>query len=116
MDGFDVHARYQSNDGEIHEMFWRHRPKYLMQVESSEVESTRFAGVIPDILFYTDCSWIALEVFYRHALPKEKLQVLAELNLTTIEFDLSDLPIGQSRGTMVKHVISMSQIFRHSYD
>jgi hypothetical protein len=96
MDGFDVHARYQSNDGDTHEMFWRHRPKYLMHVEQSDVESTRFSGVIPDVLFYTDCGWIAVEVFYRHAVPTEKVQKLSELGLATIEIDLSDLPINAS--------------------
>lgn len=91
--GFDVHAQYQSNDGELHEMFWRHRPLYSMVAKEAEVESTRFSGVKPDILFLTDPGFVAVEVFYRHAVPPEKLYKLTkELALSTLEIDLSDLP------------------------
>ncbi len=90
--GFAVEARYQSNDGEVHYLNWRHLPVYNLEVKSATVESTHFSGVIPDVLFVTNRGFVAVEVFYRHAVPSEKLEKLHDLSLSTVEVDLSDLP------------------------
>jgi hypothetical protein len=90
--GFSVEARYQSHDGEVHHLYWRHLPIYSLEVKSASVESTHFPGVVPDVLFVTNRGFAAVEVFYRHAVPPEKLEKLQELSLSTVEVDLSDLP------------------------
>lgn len=89
--GFAVEARYQSNDGEVHYLNWRHLPLYNLEVKSAKVESTHFPGVIPDVLLATNRGFVAVEVFYRHAVPSEKLEKLQDLSLSTVEIDLSDL-------------------------
>lgn len=98
--GFDVHAQYQAIGGEIRELFWRHRPNYVLQPEGSEEESTRFEGVVPDVLFSTGRGWLAVEVYFRHAVPPEKLEKLLDIGLSTVELDLSDLPVNASAATI----------------
>lgn len=90
--GFSVEGRYQSNDGEVHRLYWRHLPVYNVEVKSAQVESTHFPAVVPDVLFVTNRGFVAVEVFYRHAVPPEKLEKLQQLSLSTVEVDLSDLP------------------------
>jgi hypothetical protein len=91
--GFDAQGQYQSNDGALHELLWRHRPTYSLQVKDAEVESTRFPAVVPDVLFLSDRGWIAVEVYFRHAVPPEKLLRLVDLSLSSVEIDLSDLTV-----------------------
>lgn len=95
--GFEVNSLYQSHDGEVHELFWRHIPTYCLEVKAAEVESRRYDGVVPDVLYFTERGWVALEVYYRHAVPKEKVDRLTEdLGLTTLEINVSDLPTNAS--------------------
>ena len=48
-------------------------------------------GLIPDVLVDIDGQTLAIEIFVTHRVGKEKIKRLRELDLSTIEIDLSML-------------------------
>ena len=90
--GFVVEGSHQAKSGEIHELHWRYLPTYGFEVKTAEVESRNHDGVIPDVLLSsTDGFFLAVEVFFRHAVDSDKLVKLQRLSLSTVEIDLSDI-------------------------
>lgn len=93
---FPVHASYKTDDSAVHELFWRYAPHFSLDVQSAEVEQeiTQFELTLkPDVVFETTFSRVAVEVYFRHRVPPEKLEKLKTLfGLSTVEIDLSDLP------------------------
>lgn len=92
---FHVHASHVTEDGESHELFWRYTPNFTLDVRSAQVEQevTRFEQTLkPDVLFETTFGSLAVEVYFRHQVPAEKLEKLRNrFYLSTVEIDLSDL-------------------------
>lgn len=99
--GFTVEGRHQSPDGTVHSLHWRYLPTYDIDVKGAEVESRKHAGVIPDVLISdTDSFFLAVEVFYRHAVDSDKLEKLKHLPCAAVEVDLSDLPVTTSSANL----------------
>jgi len=99
--GFTVEGRYQTPDGTVHSLHWRYRPTYDVDVKGAEVESHQHVDVVPDVLISdTDSFSLAVEVFYRHAVDSDKLDKLKRLPFSTVEVDLSDLPVTTSSANL----------------
>lgn len=93
--GFDVRAEIKSNDEQLHELNYRHRPHYRLQVKSAEVE-VDLGNIKPDVLCATNLGRVAVEVYFRHKVPPEKVSKLQEHYLSTVELNLSDIPVNAS--------------------
>lgn len=92
---FPVHASYETDDGAVHELFWRYAPYFSLDVCSAEVEQEikQFEVTLkPDVVFDTTFGRVAAEVYFRHRVPPEKLEKLKNVfYISTVEIDLSDL-------------------------
>lgn len=88
---------------------WRAHPCYEIEIESAEVEvevGPAAFKVRPDVLLKTGLLRLAVEVFFRHRVPPEKIDVLRNgLMLSTVELDLSDLPVTAS-SQRINHAIT----------
>jgi hypothetical protein len=92
--GFTVEGRHQAPDSVVHSLHWRYVPHYDVDVKRAEVESHKHLGVVPDVLVSdTDGLFLAVEVFYRHAVDTEKLEKLKRLPFSAVEVNVSDLPV-----------------------
>lgn len=90
---FEVGAEVHSNDGQVHKLYWRHRPHYRLEVHQALVEAD-LGSIKPDVLFETSWSRVAVEVYFRHRVPLEKIVLLrSEHHLSTVEVDLSDISV-----------------------
>lgn len=99
--GFTVEARHQTPDGAVDSLHWRYLPTYDVDTERAVVESRQHAGVVPDVLISdTNSFLLAVEVFYRHAVDSEKLEKLKHQPFSTVEVDLSDLPVTTSSANL----------------
>ena len=101
---FSVRAEYETEDSEVHELFWKYTPHYCLDVESAEVEAevVRIEATIkPDVFFRTTFGYVAAEVCFRHPVPPEKLEKIRnKVHLSTVEINLSDLPVDASSQTI----------------
>lgn len=99
--GFVVEGSHQSKDGQTHQLHWRYLPKYDFEVKTAEVECRKHEGVVPDVLLSsTDGFFLAVEVFYRHAVDSDKLEKLQSLSLSAVELDLSDISVNSSSSAL----------------
>lgn len=99
--GFVVEGRHQTFDGGLHSLHWRYLPTYDVDVEHFEVESYQHVGVVPDVLISdSESFFLAVEVFYRHAVDPDKLGKLKRLPFSAVEVDLSDLPVTSSSAAL----------------
>lgn len=99
--GFRVSAKHESSDGQVHQLSWRHHPFFQLAVVSVqvEVEVTGFdeTKVVPDVLFETEMGRVALEVFFRHQVPAEKIWKYAKnLHTSALEIHLNDVSVDAS--------------------
>lgn len=96
--GFEVRAQIKLNDGQGHEIYWRHQPYYRLYIKSAEVEAD-LGSVRPDVLCITVDGRIAIEVYFRHQVPTDKIVKLqTEHYLSAVEIDLSDVPVDAPSG------------------
>lgn len=97
---FSVHATYETEDRAVHELFWRYTPHYCLDVRSAEIEAevVRIEAMVrPDVLFRTSFGEVAAEVCFRHPVPPDKVEKICnQLHLSTVEIDISDLPVEAS--------------------
>lgn len=99
--GFFINAQHASSDGQVHHLHWRHQPHYRLKVVGAHVETevTSWDGVkvIPDVLVDTQWGQVALEVYFRHQVPEEKIWKLSNsVHISTLEVCLNDLPVDAS--------------------
>ena len=108
--GFTVEGRYQTPDGHMHSLHWRYLPTYDIDVKHTEVESHQHVGIVPDVLISDVSSFfLAVEVFYRHAVDSDKLEKLKRLPFSTVEVDLSDLPVTASSADLNAALLQVSR-------
>ena len=100
--GFTVHAELESSDGCTHEAYRRIHPHYEREITGAEIEvevRSAFQSVVvkPDVLLHSKHWRLAVEVYFRHKVPPEKLEKLQNyFYLSAVELDLSDLPVTAS--------------------
>ncbi len=92
---FEVRAETESADGVMHELYWRYQPSYRLKIKSVEIEAD-LGTIKPDLLFTTDYGRVAVEVYFRHQVPPDKIAELRNRYLSTVEIDLSNLPTNAS--------------------
>jgi hypothetical protein len=103
--GFTVNALHDSNDGNVHHLSWRHHPFFQLNVVSVQVEA-EVSGyddtkLIPDVLFETDLGRVALEVFFRHQVPAEKVWKYGNrLHISALEVCLNDVAVDASSASI----------------
>ncbi|MDR6584339.1 hypothetical protein [Herbaspirillum frisingense] len=99
--GFTVEGHYQLHDGTARSLYWRYLPTYDLAIKKAIVECHDYEGVVPDVVIHDTDGWrLAVEVFYRHAIDAEKLEKLELLPFSSVEVDLSDLPVTSSSATL----------------
>lgn len=97
---FAIEATFVAPDGREFSAEQRF-PDYTRDVKRSETEVDCHAGpydhvtVRPDVLIHSHCIHypLAVEVFFRHAVDEEKAEKLAKCAMSSVEVDLSDLPV-----------------------
>jgi hypothetical protein len=94
--GFLVESVFQSEDGVMHTAYKRFHPYYERVITHATVEEpvqsyVHNITVQPDVLIYTSNLRLAVEVYFRHAVPEDKCAKLEQMALSAVEVDMSDL-------------------------
>lgn len=75
---------------------WGREPVSVFEADSAEVEYRGFPGFVPDVLLSKGREKLAVEVHFRHPVPREKIELISRRYLTAVEVSLTDLPADSS--------------------
>ncbi|USX27261.1 hypothetical protein NHH73_02870 [Oxalobacteraceae bacterium OTU3CINTB1] len=109
-----MNAKHESNDGQVHQLSRRHHPSFRLEVVSAQVEA-EVAGydetkVVPDVLLETNVGRVALEVFFRHQVPAEKIWKYAKkLHMSAVEICLTDVAVDASSAAIEMAMADLSR-------
>ena len=103
--GFPVNARHVTSDDQVHHLSWRHHPFFRLHVVGAQVEEEvngyDDTKVIPDVLFETEWGRVALEVYFRHQVPAEKIwKFSSRMHISALEVCLNDLRVDSSSASI----------------
>jgi Competence protein CoiA-like family len=103
--GFRINAQHVTNDDHVHHLSWRHHPFFKLHVVSAQVEAEvdgyEDTKVIPDVLFETEWGRVALEVYFRHQVPAEKIWKFSHrVHISALEVCMNDLPVESSSASI----------------